>query len=193
MGVAIGGRRIVTRVTTTRTRRPTVAPITEATVIIIQRLTMTLPRELTAGNRQLMVRTDRLRVGRVTILTPALMREALPSRRLMGAEAQHRHIIRTREPMPRPDRDRARTLSGVAPMSREETRALRWVITQLLTVPLPGFPGRKAARPPARVPPGVTPRLARRPAAICTPGTMVMFTRTLAMAGRNTTMVAGTL
>ena len=54
----------------------------------------------------------RQRAAPVTILTPALMREALRSRRLMGAEAQRKRIIRTREPMLRPDRVRARTLSG---------------------------------------------------------------------------------
>src|SRR6187397_2938179 len=61
MGVAIGGHRIVTAVTTIPTRGHTVARITGATVIIIQRLTMILPRELTDGNRLLMGPTDRRR------------------------------------------------------------------------------------------------------------------------------------
>src|SRR6476469_1365195 len=129
MGAAIGGRHTVTGVTTTPTWQRTVAHITEAMVIIIQRLTMILLRELTDGNRLLMGRTDRRRAAPVTILTPALMREVLQFRRLMGAEAQHRHITRTPAPMLRPDRVRTRTLSGGAPMSREETRALPWAIT----------------------------------------------------------------
>src|SRR5882757_9258500 len=130
MGVAIGGHRIVTTVTTIPTRGHTVARITGATVIIIQRLTMILLRELTDGNRLLTGRTDRQQEGLVTILTPALMREVRGFRHLMGVEAQHRHITRTPEPMLRPDRVRARTLSGVVPMCREETRALPWGITQ---------------------------------------------------------------
>src|SRR6476619_5486022 len=130
MGAAIGGRHTVTGVTTTPTRQRTVARITEVMVIIIQRLTTILLQELTDGNRLLMGRTDRRRAAPVTILTPALMREVLQFRHLMAAEAQHRHITRTPAPMLRPDRVPARTLNGVAPMSREETRALPWAITQ---------------------------------------------------------------
>jgi hypothetical protein len=130
MGAAIGGRHTVTAAVTTPTLQRTVARITEVTVIIIQRLTMTLPREHMVGNRQPTALTDRRRAAPVTILTPALMREALQFRHLMGAEAQHRHITRTLAPMLRPDRVRARTLSGVVPTCREETRALRWAITQ---------------------------------------------------------------
>ena len=77
MGVAIGGRHTVMVATTIPTRGHTVARITGATVIIIQRLTMILLRELTDGNRLLMGRTDRRRAVPVTILTPALMREVL--------------------------------------------------------------------------------------------------------------------
>jgi hypothetical protein len=135
MEVAIGGHRIVMVATTTPTRGHTVARIMAAMVIIIRRLTMTLLRELTDGNRLLMGRTDRRRAVPVTILTPALMREVLQFRHLMGVEAQHRHITRTPAPMLRPDRVPARTLSGVVPMCREETRALPWVITQRRTEP----------------------------------------------------------
>ena len=81
-------------------------------------------------NRQPTALTDRRRAAPVTILTPALMREALRFRHLMAAEAQHRPIIRTPAPTLRRDRVRARTLSGVVPMCREETRALPWAITQ---------------------------------------------------------------
>src|SRR3954452_12280534 len=130
MGAAIGGRRTVTAVTTIPIRRRTVARITEVMVIIIQRLTMTLPRERMVGNRQPMVLTAQQRAAPVTILTPELMREALRLRHLMAAEAQHRHITRTPAPMRRRDRVRARTLNGVAPMCREETRVLPWAITR---------------------------------------------------------------
>src|SRR4029077_4380213 len=105
---------------------------TEVMVIIIQRLTMIRLRELTDGNRLLMGRTDRRRAAPVTILTPALMREVLQFRRLMGAEAQLKRTIPTPAPMLRPDRDRARTLSGVAPTSREETRVPQWATTRRL-------------------------------------------------------------
>ena len=130
MAVAIGGHHIVTVATTIPIRGHTVAPIMGATVIIIQRLIMTPRRELTDGNRPLMDRTDRRREVPVTILTPGLMHGALQFRHLMGVEVQHRYIIRTPAPTLRRDRVRARTLSGVVPMCREETRALRRAITQ---------------------------------------------------------------
>lgn len=130
MAVAIGGHRIVMVATTIPIREHTVAPIMEATVIVIQRLIMIPRRELTDGNRLLMDRTDRRLGVPVTILTPELMHGVLQFRHLMGVEVQHRHIIRTPAPMPRRDRVRARTLSGVVPTCREETRALRWAITQ---------------------------------------------------------------
>src|SRR6478736_2630243 len=122
MGAAIGGRRTVMVVTTTPTRQRIVARIMEVMVITIQRLTMTLLRALTGGNKQPTALTARQRAAPVTILTPALMREGLQFRHLMAAEAQHRHITRTPAPMPKRDRVRARTLNGVAPISREETR-----------------------------------------------------------------------
>jgi hypothetical protein len=193
MGVAIGGHRIVTAVTTIPTRGHTVARITGATVIIIQRLTMILPRELTDGNRLLMGRTGRQQEGLVTILTPALMREARGFRHLMGVEAQHRHITRTREPMLRRGRVRARTLSGVVPTCREETRALPWAITrqgmERWRAPLV----RREEKWPLLARSGGTVRLVKLPAVICTLGTMVMCTRIRVMAGRSTIMEAGTL
>src|SRR6478735_1023440 len=130
MGAAIGGRHTVTGVTTTPTRERTVARITEVMVIIIQRLTMILLRELTDGNRLLMGRTDRRRAVPVTILTPALMREVLQFPRLTGAEAQLKRTILTPAPMLRPGRDRVRTLSGVAPTCRGETRVPPWATTR---------------------------------------------------------------
>src|SRR4029453_5737512 len=76
MGVAIGGRHIVMVASTIPTRGHTVAPITGATVIIIQLLTMTLLREPTDGSRLHMARTDRQQEGPVTTLTRVLMPEA---------------------------------------------------------------------------------------------------------------------
>ena len=130
MGAAIGGRHIVMVAITIPTPRRTVARITGGMVIIIQLLTMTLPREPMVGNRQPMALTDRQRAAPVTILILGLTLAVPVSRRLMGAEAQRKPTIRTREPMLRPDRDRARTLNGAARMCREETRALPWAITR---------------------------------------------------------------
>ena len=130
MGAAIGGRHTVTGVTTIPTLPRTVARITGVMVIIIQPLTMTLPREPMVGNRQPMALTDRRRAAPVTIpilgLTPAVP----VSRRLMGAEAQRKRTIRTQELMRRPDKVPIRMLSGEAPTSREETRALPRAITR---------------------------------------------------------------
>ena len=130
MGAAIGGRHTVMVAITIPTQRRTVALTTGGMVIIIQRLTMTLPREPMVGNRQPMALTDRQRAAPVTILILGLTLAVPVFRRLMGAEAQRKRTIRTRELMLRPDRDRARTLNGGAPMSREETRALPPVITR---------------------------------------------------------------
>src|SRR4029077_7820097 len=136
-------------------------------VIIIQRLTMILLRELTDGNRLLMGRADRRRAAPVTILTPALMREVLQFRRPMGAEAQHRHITRTPAPMLRRDRVRARTLSGVVPMCREETRALPWVITQQRMERWRAPLIRREEKWPLLARSGGTLRLVKPPAATC--------------------------
>src|SRR6266536_1534128 len=111
MGVAIGGHHIVMVATTIPTREHTVAHTTGATVIIIQRLTMTLLVELTDGNRLLMGRTDRQQEVPVIILTPELMLEARRCRHLTAAEAQHKPITPILEPMLRPDKVRTRTLS----------------------------------------------------------------------------------
>src|SRR4029450_1175103 len=75
MEAAICGRHTVMVATTIPTRGHTVAPITGATVIIIQRLTMTLLREPTDGSRLHMARTDRQQEGPVTTLTRVLMPE----------------------------------------------------------------------------------------------------------------------
>src|SRR6476469_3567865 len=175
MGVVIGGRHIVTAATTIPTRGHIVARITGATGIIIQPPTMIPPQELMAGNRRPMALTGRQQEVPATILTPALMPEALRSRHLMGAEAQPRRIIRTPEPMLRPDRARIRTRSGAAPMSREETRVLPWVITpppmEQWQAPLI----RREEKWPLPVRSGETPLLAKPPAEICMPDTMATF------------------
>ena len=129
MGAATGGHHTVMVAITIPILRRTVALITGDMVTIIQRLTMTLPPAPMVGNRQPMALTDRQHEVPVTILIPGLTLAGPVSRRLMGVEAQHKPTIRTQEPMLRPDRDRARTLSGVAPMCREETKVLPWAIT----------------------------------------------------------------
>jgi hypothetical protein len=191
MGVAIGGRHTVTVATIIPTRGHTVARITAATVIIIQRLIMTLLRELTDGNRLLMGRTDRQQEGPVTTRTQGPTREVLQFRHLMGVEAQHRHITRTPAPMLRPDRVPARTPSGVVPTCREETRALPWAITQRRMERWRGPLVRREEKWPLPARSGGTVRLVKLPAVICTLGTMVMCTRIRVMAGRSTIMEAG--
>jgi len=192
MGAAIGGRRTVTGVTTIPTLQRTVALTTGVMVIIIPRLTMTLPRALTGGNKQPTALTDRQRAAPVTILTPARMREVLRFRHLMAAEAQHRPITRTPAPMPRRDKVRARTLSGVVPTCREETRALPWAITQQRMERWQAPLIRREEKWPLPARSGGTVRLAKQPAATFTQGTMATFTRTQVMAGRSTIMEAGT-
>src|SRR6476659_8928566 len=192
MGAAIGGRHTVTGVTTTPTRQRTVARITEVMVIIIQRLTMTPPRERMVGNRLPMALMVRQRAAPVTILTPALMREVLQFRRPMAAEAQRKRTIRTREPMLRPGRDRARTLSGEAPMSREETRVPPWAITRQPMEQWQAPLIRKEEKWPLPARSGGTVRRLKPPAVTCMPDTMATFTRTRVTAGRSTIMEAGT-
>lgn len=192
MEAAIGGRHTVMVAITIPTPRRTVALTTGVMVIIIQRLTMTLPREPMVGNRQPMARTDRRHAAPVTILILGLTLAVPVSRRLMGAEAQRKRTIRTPELMLRPDRDRARTLSGEAPMSREETRALPWAITRPPMVQWQAPLIRREEKWPLLVRSGGTVRLVKLPAVICTLGTMVMCTKIRVMAGRSTIMEAGT-
>src|SRR4029077_9774199 len=164
---------------------------TEVMVIITQRLTMILLRELTDGNRLLMGRTDRRRAAPVTILTPALMREVLQFRRLMGAEAQLKRTIRTPAPTLRRDRVRARMLSGEAPMSREETRVPPWAITRPLREQWQGPLICREEKWPHPARSGGTVQLVKLPVATCMPGTMATFTRTRVTAGKSTIMEAG--
>src|SRR5215471_3401253 len=111
MGVAIGGHHTVTEALTIPGLQHTAAPIGDMGTTAIRRLTMTTTRELMVGKRARMVRMARRQQGRDTILTPGLMPGVLRSRRLTGVAAQSRPIIRIQEPMLRPDRARARTLS----------------------------------------------------------------------------------
>ena len=192
MGAAIGGRHTVTVAITIPTPRRTVALTTGVMVIIIQRLTMTLPREPMVGNRQPTALTDRQRAAPVTILILGLTLEVPESRHLMGAEAQRRRIIRTREPMLKPGKVRARTLSGEAPMSREETRVPPWAITRPPREQWQAPLIRREEKWPLPARSGGTVRLVKLPAVICTPGTMATFTKTQVTAGRRTIMEAGT-
>jgi hypothetical protein len=157
----------------------------------MEQLTITRRPELTAGRRLLMVRTGRQRAGQRITHIPAPLRVARRCRHHMEAEARRRPIIRTRELMLRPDKVRARQLSGAAHTCRKETRAPTHSITQLQTEQLRRPKGRKAEKPPVPVLPGGTLRSAKPPAAIRMPGTMVMFTRTPVMVGRSTTTEVG--
>ena len=156
MGVAIGGRLTAVVVTTIPTLRRTVALTMGGTVIITQRLTMTLPRERMVGNRQPMALTDRQRAVPVTILILGLTLAVPVSRRLMGAEAQRKRTIRTPELMLKPGRVRTRTLSGEAPTSREETRARPWAIIRLPTEQLQAPRIRKEEKWPLQARSGET-------------------------------------
>jgi hypothetical protein len=193
MGAAIGGRHTVTGVTTIPTPRRTVVLTTVVMVIIIQPLTMTLPREPMAGNRQPMALTDRRRVARVTILILGLTLAVPVSRRPMGAEAQRKRTIRTQELMLRPDKVPIRMLSGEAPTSREETRARPWAIIRLPTEQLQAPRIRKEEKWPLLARSGETPQQAKLPAATCMLDTMATFIRTPVTVGRSTIMEAGTL
>jgi hypothetical protein len=192
MGAAIGGRHIVMVATTIPTLPHTVALITGVMVIIIQPLTMTLPREPMVGNRQPMALTDRRRAAPVTILILGLTLAVPVSRRLMGAEAQRKRTIRTQELMLRPDKVPIRMLSGEAPTSREETRALPWAITRLPMEQLQAPRIRKEEKWPLQARSGETLQQAKPPAATCMRDTMATFIRTPAMDGKSTTMEAGT-
>ena len=193
MGAATGGRHTVTVAITVPTPRRTVALTTGDMVIIIQRLTMTLPRGRMVGNRQPMALMGRQRAAPVTILILGLTLGVPVYRPLMAAEAQRKPTIRTRAPMLRPGKVRARTLSGVAPMCLEETRALPWAITQQRMERWRAPLIRREEKWPLPARSGGTVRLVKQPAATCMPGTMATFTRTQVTAGRSTIMGAGTL
>ena len=124
--------------------------------------------------------------------TGTYARGASGFRLLMEVEAQRRHITLTLAPMLRPDRVRTRTLSGVVPTCREETRALPWAITQQRMEQSRAPLIRREEKWPLRARSGGTVRLVKLPAVICTPDTMVMCTRIRVTAGRSTIMEAGT-
>src|SRR5215471_13344288 len=111
MEAAIGGRHTVTEVTTTPTRRHTVARITATVIITARLITITTPEPMD-GMGVLMARTD-LRIGaQAIILIQARTPEAVLSRLLMEPEAQHKRIIHTPAPTRRRDKVQARTLNG---------------------------------------------------------------------------------
>src|SRR5215813_12949871 len=103
MEAAIGGRHTVTEVTTTRTRRHTVARITATVITTARLITITTPEPMD-GTGVLMARTD-LRIGAQV-------------------------IILIQAPTRRRDKVQARTLNGAVRMFREETRALPRAITR---------------------------------------------------------------
>src|SRR5215469_8017897 len=190
MEAAIGGRHTVTEVTTTPTRRHTVARIM-ATVITTARLITITTLEPMDGMGVLTARTD-LRIGaQVIILIQARTLEAVLSRLLMEPEAQHKRIIHTPAPTRRRDKVQARTLNGVVRMFREETRALPRAITRRL---MEQWLAPRLRREEKRLPPvrsGETALSVKLQAATCTLDTMVTFIRTLATVGRNTTTAVG--
>src|SRR5215472_3963265 len=190
MGVAIGGRHTVTEVTTTPTRRHTVARIM-ATVITTARLITITTLEPMDGMGVLTVRTD-LRIGvLVIILIQARTLEAVLSRLLMEPEAQHKRIIHTPAPTRRRDKVQARTLNGAVHMSLAGIKALPRVITPR---PMEQWLVPRLRREEKRLPPvrsGETALSVKLQAATCTLDTMVTFIRTLATVGRNTTTAVG--
>src|SRR5437773_9611383 len=97
---------------------------------IMEQLTTTRRPEPTAGHRLLMVSTVRQREARLTIRTRGPPHEGPQSRHPTAVEVQHRPIIRTPEPMLRPDKVRVQPLNGVAPTCRGEIKALPWAITR---------------------------------------------------------------
>src|SRR5215813_4818624 len=185
MEAAIGGRHTVTEVTTTRTRRHTVARITATVITTARLITITTPEPMD-GTGVLMARTD-LRIGaQVIILIQARTPEAVLSRLLMGPEAQHKRIIHTPAPTRRRDKVQARTLNGAVRMFREETRALPRAITQR---PMEQWLAPRLRREEKRLAPvrsGEIRQLGKLPAVTCMPHTMAMFTRTLGTVGRST-------
>jgi len=161
-------------------------------IILMRRLTMTTTPELMAGKRVRMALTGRRLPGLVTIPTRERTREAVRSRHPMAVEVQRRPITRTREHTRRRDKVRVRVLNGAAPTYREGTKALPWVIIRPLMEQWQAPRLRREEKRPPLARSGETAQSARLPAAICMPGTMVTFTKTLGTAGRSTTTEAGT-
>src|SRR4029450_11311224 len=193
MEVAIGGHRTVVGVTTIPTPRRTVALTGGMVTILMLRLTMTPPRELTAGKERLTALTGRRLPALVTIPTRERTREAVRSQHPMAAEVQRRPITRTLERTHRRDKVRIRMLNGAAPMYRGGTRAPRLVITLPPMERWQARQIRRAERWPLPARSGETAQSAKLPAAICMPGTTATFTRTPVTVGRSTIMEAGTL
>src|SRR5437764_9558486 len=96
-------------------RHTAVVIITEVTVIIMQRLTTTPPRALTAGNRLLMAPTARRRAEPLTIHTLARTREAPAFRLPMAFAVRHRPTILIPGPLHRTDKVRDQTVGEVLP------------------------------------------------------------------------------
>src|SRR5262245_5787779 len=193
MEVAIGGRRTVVGATTIPTPRRTVALTGAMAIILTRRLTMITTREPTAGKGRLTALTGRRLPGLVTIPTRARTREAARSQHRMAAEVRRRPITRTQERTRRRDKVRVRMLNGAAPMCREGTKALPWVIIRPLMEQWQVPRLRRAERRPLPARNGETAQSVKLPAATCMPGTTETFTRTQGTAGRSTTTEAGIL
>src|SRR4029453_2901191 len=191
MEVAIGGRHTVVGASTIRTRRRTAALTGGMVIILTRRLTTITTRELTAGKPVLTVRTARPLPGLVTIHTPGRTLEALRSRHLMGAEAQHRPIIRTPGPMPKPGKVPVRTLNGAARMFRGETKAPQWAIIRPRMERGRARRLRREERRPLPARSGETQQSARLPAATCMLDMRATSIRTPGTGGRNTTTEGG--
>src|SRR5436190_19183969 len=91
MGAATGGRHTVVGASTIPILRRTAVLTGAMVIILMRRLTMITTRVLMAGRRVRMVPMARRQPGLLTILIPGPTPEEPRSRRLMGAEAQHKH------------------------------------------------------------------------------------------------------
>ena len=127
MVAATGGRLTRTQATTIHTQRHIAADIIMPDMgIIMVRPITTPPLELMAGKGLLTAPMVRLRQRPGTILIPALMREAVQSRRRTERAAPHKGTIRIPARTLKRDKIRARQASGVAPICHAVTRVPRW-------------------------------------------------------------------
>ena len=165
--------------TIVHTPRRTVAHIMGVMVIIIQRLTMTLPREPMAGNRRFTALTDRQPAAPATILIPDLRRGASVSTPGSRSAAQAHNYTGTYAQTRQGSSPNARG----SPASREGTSA---TMGQPSTAngTVAGAADSQGGKVAASSTKWGTVRLVRQPAAICMPDTMATFTRIRAMVGR---------
>src|SRR5262249_19114597 len=191
MEAAIGGRHTVTEVTTTRTRRHTVARITATVITTARLITITTPEPMD-GTGVLMARTD-LRIGaQVIILIQARTPEAGLSRPLFAPERQDKRKIHKTAPPPQRGKVQAPNLNGAVRKVSQENRGQTRAITRR---PMEQWLAPRLRREEKRLPPvrsGETALSVKLQAAICMLDTMVTFIRTRVTAGKSTTTVVGT-